>query len=407
MDWPTVGERVRQRPVLSPTFCQILGHSPTTLQEAHRAGALRQSPKLHCSLADAQLQSPTCQTNRMAISGNSGRTAPTLEQVAAAAGVSRATASRVLRGSPHVSAAAREAVRSAATALDYAPNLAARSLVTGRSDTVAFVVEETEHRLLSDPFFLGLLRGAHAVIANAQQHLVLSVIASALDAERLLQYAGSGHVDGVLMLSLHAGGELAVALEARGVPTVLAARPLSECESLFYVDSDNRAGARMATRYLIERGCRRIATISGAPDMAAGQDRVIGWRQALTDAGLAASDSMIEGGNFTADGGYRAMTALLAREPALDAVFAASDLMALGACRAANVAGRPVGQNLAIVGFDDIDEAVRSSPSLTTIRQPLAAMGRAMSEVLLQRISGDAAPQSTVVPVELVVRESA
>jgi DNA-binding LacI/PurR family transcriptional regulator len=338
--------------------------------------------------------------------GGTGRHAPTLEQVAARAGVSRATASRVLRGAVNVSEASRTAVLDAAQAISYAPNLAARSLVTGRSDSIAFLIAETEDRLFSDPFFLGLLRGAHAVAAAAQLQVVFTVAGTPEDSRRFVQYAGGGHVDGVLLLSLHGDSHLPQELEARGVPTVLAGRPMSGADELYYVDSDNVGGGVIATTHLLSSGRNRVATIKGPMDMSVGQDRFAGYRSAMTELGPGFDPALVADGDFTAAGGYAAMMRLLEAEPTLDAVFAASDLMALGAIRAIQACGRRVFDDVAVVGFDDIDEAALANPALTTVRQPIAGLGRTMCEHLLDRIKGPPPARFTVLPVELILRAS-
>lgn len=339
--------------------------------------------------------------------GSGGRQQPTLEEVAARAGVSRATASRVLRGATNVSENARLAVERAANEIAYAPNRAARALVTGRSDSVAFLVAETEDRLFSDPFFLGMLRGAQSVINQAGLQLVFTVASSDDEHNRFIHYAAGGHVDGVLVLSLHGRDQLPQELEAHHVPTVLSGRPLAETDPLFFVDSDNLGGAAMATEHLIASGRRRIATITGPLDMCAGQDRLAGYRQALQAADRPIENSLVAYGMFSIASGYAAMAELLAAEPALDAVFAASDLTAIGAMRAIVASGRRVFDDIAVVGFDDIGDAQLAHPALTTVRQPLNEMGRTMASRLLQRIAGAEAPLQTVLPVELIKRETA
>jgi DNA-binding LacI/PurR family transcriptional regulator len=339
--------------------------------------------------------------------GPRGRNPPTLEEVAARAGVSRATASRVLRGASNVSDQARTAVLTAAEDISYAPNRAARSLVTGRSDSVAFLVAETEDRLFSDPFFLGMLRAAQTVIAEAGLQLVFTVASSADEHRRFLHYAAGGHVDGVLVLSLHGRDQLPQELESRAVPTVLSGRPLSGGDELYFVDSDNNGGARLATEYLLAAGRQRIATITGPLDMCAGQDRLTGYRAALTAADRPSDDALVAHGQFSIASGQRAMAELLDRNPELDAVFAASDLTAIGAMRAIEAAGRRVFSDVAVVGFDDIGDAELAHPALTTIRQPITDLGRTMASRLLQRISGEPAERRTVLPVELIRRHTA
>ena len=327
--------------------------------------------------------------------------------MAARAGVSRATASRVLRGATNVSEQARQAVQQAATEISYAPNRAARALVTGRSDSVAFLVTETEDRLFSDPFFLGMLRGAQSVTAEAGLQLVFTVASSEEEHARFVHYAGSGHVDGVLLLSLHGRDLLPQRLERHRVPTVLSGRPMTEPDGVYFVDSDNVGGAELASRYLIESGRRRIATITGPLDMCAGQDRLTGYRRALIEADRPVEDGLVGHGRFSIASGQAAMAELLARQPELDAVFAASDLTAIGAMRAIIASGRKIYDDVAVVGFDDIGDAQLAHPALTTIRQPINELGRTMATRLLQRLDGAAAPLHTVLPVELIRRETA
>jgi DNA-binding LacI/PurR family transcriptional regulator len=332
---------------------------------------------------------------------------PTLEVVAARAGVSRATASRVLRGASNVSQEARDAVVQAAHDIGYTPNRAARSLVTRRSDSVAFLVAESEDRLFGDPYFLSMLRGAQIEIAASGLQLLFVIASTAAESEQFKHYAAGGHVDGVLLISLHGDDQLPQALERLGVPTVLNGRPLSDDPSLCYVDSDNVAGGAAATEVLIARGARHIATITGPQDMGVGQDRLAGYVAALRRVGRAPFERLIALGDFTVDGGTRAMHRLLTASPDVDAVFAASDLMAIGAMRAIEESGRRIPDDVAVVGFDDVREASLTAPPLTTVRQPIGDLGRTMAHLLLRRLDGEDPPRAMVLPVEVVHRESA
>jgi DNA-binding LacI/PurR family transcriptional regulator len=310
-----------------------------------------------------------------------------------------------MRGASNVSDDARAAVFKAADELAYHPNQAARTLVTRRTDSVAFLVAETEDRLFHDPYFLAMMRGAHAEVAAAGLQLIFAVASTRGEAENFEHYAGGGHVDGVLLISLHGDDELPGNLERLGVPTVVNGRPLSEAATTCYVDSDNVAGGRLATERLLDRGARRIATITGPLDMAAGLDRVTGYREALRTAPGDRPD-LIGTGDFSIAGGHAAMLDLLDRDPAIDGVFAASDLTALGALGALRARGRRVPDDVAVVGFDDIPQAAIADPPLTTIRQPIGEVGRTMARRLLERIGGQTPPQSTVLPVDLVARAS-
>ncbi len=331
-----------------------------------------------------------------------GRRAPTLESVAARAGVSRATAGRVLSGSTTVGADAREAVLAAAAELSYVTNRAARSLMTHRSDSIAFVVAEPEERFFADPHFSLMLRGAHAAVAEHDVQLVFSILDGETERERFRRFARGGHVDGVILASVHGDDTLPSSLCAAGVPVILSGRPFRPVEGLACVDVDNAGGARAATTLLVERGRRRIATITGPPDMTATIDRTAGFAAAVAACGVSGHATAV--GDFSLVGGRRAMAELLAADPAPDAVFAQNDLMALGALQAIAEAGLRVPEDVAIVGFDDSPLGAVARPPLTTVRQPVVGMGRTLAEHLLAGIERGAQVESSIMPTELVLR---
>ena len=336
---------------------------------------------------------------------------PTLEQVAALAGVSRATVSRVVNGSPKVSPVVRAQVERAVAKLGYVPNRAARSLVTRRADSVALVVSEPHARFFSEPFFAGMVRGVSAALAETGVQLLLLIAQDLPDRRRLQRYVVGGHVDGVLLASLHGDDPLPGALERAGVPAVLVGRPaargVDRGAPASYVDADNRGGAGKAVEHLARRGRRRIATITGPLDMGVGLDRLEGYRDGLAAAGLAADEDLVETGDFTEEGGAAAMARLLARPgPPVDAVFAASDLMAAGALRALRAAGRRVPEDVAVVGFEDSAVARYAQPPLTTVRQPIEEMGRQATRMLLAKIAGETGGMHLILDVDLVERAS-
>ena len=336
---------------------------------------------------------------------------PTLEAVAARAGVSRATASRVVNGSEGVRAALVERVRRAVDELGYVPNQAARTLVTRRNDAIAVVVAEPETRFFSDPFFAQQVRGISKELTAHDNQLVLLLTEGAADYERVGRYLAGGHVDGALIFSLHTDDSLPVLARRAGVPIVIGGRPgWSDAETL-YVDCDNRGGARVAVQHLLNLGRRRIGHIAGPLDQTASIDRLDGFRDVLPDI----DPRMIAEGDFTPEGGSRAMAQLLEHCPDLDAVFAASDVMASGALRVLRLTGRRVPEDVAVAGFDDmVSVAEWTDPPLTTIRQDIEEMGRLMARLLLRALGpgGDGAAgvpalSSIVTRTELVVRASA
>jgi DNA-binding LacI/PurR family transcriptional regulator len=330
----------------------------------------------------------------------------TLEEVAKLAGVSRATVSRVVNGSPRVSGDVRRSVESAVTQLGYIPNRAARSLVTGRSGSIAVVITEPTGRLFSDPFFPRLLRGISTSMASRDVQVVLLMPETVADSQRTAEYLAAGHVDGALLVSLHGDDPLPARIAAANIPTVVVGRPLREA-GVSYVDVDNRGGARSAVDHLIDGGRRVIATIGGPIDMVASRDRLTGYREALHEGALELDPTLEAVADFTQIGGAAAMERLLAARPDIDAVFAASDLMAAGAMSVLDAAGRQVPGDVAIVGYDDSPVAATARPPLTSVRQPIEEMGQETARLLIDLVEAtDRAPRRVILATELIRRAS-
>jgi DNA-binding LacI/PurR family transcriptional regulator len=332
-------------------------------------------------------------------SRSSGR--PTLDQVASRAGVGRGTVSRVVNGSDKVSPAARRAVESAIAELGYVPNRAARTLVTQRTDSIALVIFESGERFFAEPFFGRIVQSISSALVGRNLQLLLMIAQSAEERGRVEGFLTRQHVDGALLLSLH-GDDLPAKLEDRGVATVRAGRPITPGAEHCYVDADNRGGARAAVEHLTRSGRRRIAAIAGPLDMPPGVARLDGYRDVLGRAGVVAH------GDFSEESGAAAMAWLLDRHPDLDAVFAASDMMAAGAVRVLRSRGLRVPADVAVIGFDDSVIARHTEPPLTTVHQPIEEMGREMVRLLLTKIDG-AEPDSCeiVLNTRLVLRGSA
>ncbi|WP_329352882.1 LacI family transcriptional regulator [Streptomyces sp. NBC_01261] len=344
------------------------------------------------------------------------RQTPTLEDVAREAGVSRATVSRVVNGIRNVDPEIQEVVRRAIERTGYAPNRAARSLVTRRAETVALVVsgagDITEAgqdtfatRVFADPFFGRVVGGIVGFLRPRSMHPVLMFAESTEAREEVLTYLRQGRADGALVVSTHSDDPLPALLADARLPAVLFARP-SRPVPLSYVDLAHRDGGRLAAEHLLARGCRRPATVCGPLDVAASQERLAGFRDTLARHGHPYVP--VAEGAFTLDSGLAAMSDLLDRRPDTDGVFAANDLMAQGACQAAQERGLRVPEDVAVVGFDDSSIAVTCHPRLTTIRQPVEEMAAEMARLLDEHIHGvRTEPTSVVFEPELVVRESA
>ncbi|MDU0366628.1 LacI family DNA-binding transcriptional regulator [Microbacterium sp. KSW4-17] len=327
----------------------------------------------------------------------------TIEEVAARAGVSRSTVSRVVNGSTAVSPAALEAVRRAIDELQYVPNRAARSLASRQTRAIALVIPEQTDRFFGDPFFASIVAGIGEVIGDSD-YIMNMLIASDDASAKALAYLRGGSVDGAIVASHHTSDTFLDRV-ADVVPVVYGGRPARVRADDYYVDVDNVEGGRVATSYLLARGHRRIATVSGPTDMPAGIDRLQGFRDAMAEAGL--QPVAVENGDFTEVGGALAMARVLAAGECPDAVFVASDLMARGAYTVLREKGLEPGRDVAVMGFDDSAVSTALSPALTTVRQPSLTQGRYMASVLLDILAGRPAAHATILPTEVIERGSA
>jgi DNA-binding LacI/PurR family transcriptional regulator len=330
----------------------------------------------------------------------------TMDEVARAAGVSQATVSRVVNGNPRVNSDAKRQVERAIERLGFVPNVAARTLVTRRSDSIGVVITEPATRVFGDPFFAQVLRGVSAALTARRQKLVLFLPQDPTEERDLEPYLLAGHVDGVIMYSLHGDDPLPAQLHARGIPVVVGGLPPVGA-TVSYVDNDNRGGALLATGHLLGLGRRRVGTVTGPLDMPAAIDRVAGYHEALQIAGVRPEQALESEGAFTQESGVDAMRRLLESAPDLDGVFVASDLMAAGALQVLHEAGRRVPQDVAVIGFDDAPIALTTRPTLSSVRQSLDAMGRELANLVLASIEHrDQVVRKVVLATELIVRES-
>lgn len=328
---------------------------------------------------------------------------PTIRDVAAVAGVSHGTVSRVINGGHWVSDDARVAVEEAIRTTGYTVSHAARSLATGRANSVAFLLTEPHHLLFNDPTFALLLRGAAEALAQRSMTLVLLVADTAVERANIENYVRAGHVDGVLLISSHESNPLLASLIAAGVPTVCTGVPLGDRAHVPTVSVDEEESAREMTRYLLGRGYRRIAVITGPDDTPGGRHRLVGFREEMGDR---FDPGLVEQDVYSSEAGAAAMARLLQRADDIDAVFAASDVMAVGVISALRRAGKRVPEDIAVAGFDDSGLAETSDPPLTTMRQPWGQISTLMVEMLLDVINGGSR-ESAVLPTALVVRKSA
>jgi DNA-binding LacI/PurR family transcriptional regulator len=336
--------------------------------------------------------------------GAAGRRAPTLETVAAVSGFSRATVSRVINGSTSVAPEIRRAVEEVIDQIGYVPNRAARSLVTRRTGSIALVVREPVEFGLADSYLSSVIVAASQSLAGTGVQLAVMMAANDADHAKLGSYVRGGHVDGVLLISVHDDDPLPGQLIRAGVPLVMGGRPAATLKGGSSVDSDNRQGAVLAAEHLIGLGRTRLAVLAGPHDMTAAVDRLDGFRAGVRAAGL--EPPAVVYGDFTRESGAAALREVLRRRPDVDAVFGGNDLMAMGALTALREAGRRVPDDVAVMGFDDIGLARYCDPPLSTVHQPIAEQARVMVRTLLDRIEGKPVQDTVVLPVHVVPRAS-
>jgi DNA-binding LacI/PurR family transcriptional regulator len=330
----------------------------------------------------------------------------TVKDVARRAGVSTATVSRVVNDNPRVGPEVRAAVTIAIEELGYVPNASARSLMTQRTGSIGVVILESADRLFGDPFFGQLMLGISASLSERDRRLVLMLAPTRTEEARIERYLVAGHVDGVVLVGPHGADPLLKRLLRSGIPMVVSGRPMDQ-RPVSYVDSQNRTGAEAAVSHLIASGRQVIATIHGTLDLASAVDRLDGYRDALRAAGRPVDPSLEVAGEYRPAIATEALHTLLGRHPDLDAVFVASDSMAIAVMQAIRDSGRRVPEDVAVIGFDDLPTANESRPTLSSVRQPIEAMGREMVRLVLQQVSEPGlSPQQVLFATELVLRGS-
>lgn len=323
----------------------------------------------------------------------------TLEMVAAAAGVSAASVSRILNGSAIVSDDKRAAVDQAIARLGFVPNPVARGLAGGRTLSVGVVTQS-----IDSPFYGGALRGIEETLSAAgYSPLFVSGQWSAAHEARCIEALRSRRVDGIIVLTGRLSDSALVAT-AQELPMVVTGRTLA-AEGLYALDFDNVEGARLATQHLLDLGHRRIAFISGDLKHPDGKQRLRGYRQAVEGAGLAYDPALVLPGNFTEASGLAAVERLMDSGVAFSAIFAANDQMAFGAGLALYRRGLRVPDQVSLVGFDDLASAVYAIPPLTTVHHPVNELGQLAARSMLQLLAGEVPTQVLPVP-RLIQRES-
>ncbi len=332
------------------------------------------------------------------------RNRPTIEDVADLAGVSRGTVSRVLNGGRHVRPAVMASVNSAIEELGYSVNQAARNLAAGRTDSVAFVISEGQERLFEDPNFGMFVKIFTRELRVRGRHLLVTAASDHEEEAFLGNYLSSGHVDGALLALPRLGEPMLARLAASHLPLVVMGRPLGYEAALSWVAIDDEAGAHEMVTYLLSQGRSRIANVTGPLNTSSGRDRFEGYRKATGEAFRA---TLAAEGDWSILSGRLGTARILDDHPDIDAVFAASDLMALGVIAALRQAGRRIPEDVAVAGFDDSAAAAMAEPPLTTMHNPLAESAVEAVNILHDLMRGRSGPRQVVLPTVLVRRDSA
>jgi LacI family transcriptional regulator len=329
----------------------------------------------------------------------------TLEQVAKLAGVSRSTVSRVINDSPSVRSEVRERVWQVIRKNNYQPHQAARSLVTRRTNAIGLIIPEAVSRLFTDPFFPQLTQGIAEVCNQRGYHLMLTLMTAGTDHDTFYhRILHSSQLDGVIVASAPLNDPIVPRLQESHRPFVSVGHHPNYPEAAS-VDVDNVIGAKCITEHLISLGHKRIACITGPLGMIVGQDRLEGYRQALAQARIAYDEALVAEGDFTEESGFFAMERVLRAEPT--AVFAASDVMAVGAMRALAQIGWRMPNDISVAGYDDDPIATLVNPPLTTVQQPMVDLGKRAAEMLIHILEHPDAPiQPQLLSTRLVVRGS-
>ena len=328
----------------------------------------------------------------------------TIDQVAKAAGVSRATVSRVMNGTAKVSTERERAVKKAIAKYSFTPNSTARRLAGGRSGLIALLMEESSEEFFLNPFWGEIVQGFSAVITDAGLHPLLLIRPKAGTADSLFSTLQAGQMDGIAIFSWHRPLK---SFEKMLDPkmAVVFGGDLGGSKKYPYVDVDNAKGGFLATKHLIDLGCKKIVTVTGDLKLQSGRDRLDGYKKAISSSGLALKDELIVHGDFTQSKAEELIRRLLKKKIKFDGVVAGNDLSAVGVIDVLTHNGISVPGKVKVVGFDDSPVAARNSPAITTIRQPSRELGAQVAESLIAKLNGQEV-EDKILDVKLIKRES-
>jgi DNA-binding LacI/PurR family transcriptional regulator len=326
----------------------------------------------------------------------------TIEHVAQLAEVSKATVSRVLNDSPKVSEQTRDRVMKAIKETGYYPNVTARRLTTNKAETIGLIIPSPQDKTFGNPFYTEILRGFTHQAKIEGYDLLLFINEHQFNYSQLFY---DRRVDGLLLVGVNRNDKGVIQLSNNKFPYILTGKV--DYKEANYVDADNKGGAYQAVSYLVNLGHKRIGYLGGSFDFVFNQERFEGYLQVLKEHNLEYGKELTMESINTEESGYEAMRTLLESSLIPTAVFAANDLDAIGAMKAVRKKGLRIPEDIAVIGFDDIQLASHIEPPLTTIRQPIYEMGITAVSLLVQLIEGKKKePLKVELSTQLIIRGS-
>ncbi len=326
----------------------------------------------------------------------------TIREVAKKARVSSTSVSHVLNNTRFVSEDVRERVKSAMHELNYRPNALARSLRNGKTHTLGLILPDS-----ANPFFAEVGHAIESAAFALGYSVILCNTENDENKERLYtEVLENKQLDGIIFVGAGENLEAISEIVQNGLPLVVVDRDMANLE-LDTVTTENYQGGLLATQHLLSLGHQIIGCITGPSNITPSAERVTGYRAALQQRGVPAEECLLVRGDFHAPSGYSAAMQLLQQTPRPTAIFVCNDMMAIGALRAASQLGLNVPENVAIVGFDDIELASYVTPALTTVAQPKQEIGQLAVKLLFERMSDPSLPpRHTILSTQLIIRES-
>ncbi|MFG6494569.1 LacI family DNA-binding transcriptional regulator [Fictibacillus sp. UD] len=330
----------------------------------------------------------------------------TIRDVAKKAGVSVTTVSRALNGYSDVNEKTRERIKQIARELSYSPNLLARSLVMKKTKTIGLLVSGLRIEGSKDNFTFEVLCGVNDCAGDLGYELVLISTDSKKQQEKTYnQLCKERKVEGVILQGIKTDDPYLDEVLKSDIPCILIDIPM-ESESVGYVTTDNKMGAQTAVEHLTKLGHRNIGMVNGHSQAFVSQERLEGYQQALEKNGLVFNGNYVVDGAFLEETAEQVTTDLLQEHPEITALFCASDLMAMGAIRAAKKMGKTLPDDLSIVGFDNIILSAYCTPSLSTVAQDRYQLGVEATILLTNMLEGNLAKKSKVLHTDFIKRES-